>query len=137
MDGESHDVLNRSLTLRLPIFKVKETSASERTDAYEEYMTFSAFMRGELAEERHRVRVRLDELTDQWDAMEGWEFYMNGKPRTDKGVELAKTEASPELAEERRQLRRREGRLTEEMERMDREATICSRAYTMLSRGGM
>jgi hypothetical protein len=132
---EAVRVLRASHMLRIPVFRVRDTSPAERTDGYEEYMMLAAYTGGDLAHARHRVRVRLDEVADLWDGMDGWEFYMNGKPRTDKGVELAKTEAEPDLAAERRRLKRLEGRLTEEMERMEQEAKFCSRAYTLLSRG--
>lgn len=134
-EQEAVRVLRGSHTLRIPVFKVRETSAPERTDGYEEYMMLAAYTGGDLAHARHRTRVRLDEVADAWEGMDGWEFYMAGKPRTDKGVELAKTEADPDMAAERRRLRRLEGRLTEEMERMEQEAKFCSRAYTLLSRG--
>jgi hypothetical protein len=132
---EAVRVLRVSTSLRVPVFKVRETNAADRTDGYEEYMMLGAYTGGDLTHARHRVRVRLDEVADLWDGMEGWEFYMANKPRTDKGVDLAKTEAEPDLAAERRRLKRLEGRLTEEIERMEQEAKFCSRAYTLLSRG--
>lgn len=125
------DVLAESLTLRMPVFP-RGTGSREQIDTLQEYMLLTAFKRGELAEERNNTLEQLDDLEDKVDAVD-LTYYISDKPKTDKGMEAAKAEACPNDWKAIKKLRRRKDRLWGEMERLDRDATVASRAYTFLT----
>lgn len=129
----SQDILDRSLQgCRMPLWRRGEKSAAEKIEDLEEYILMTAFYRGELAEERNREEAALDDLDDRYAAID-IEWTAQGKPRTDKGVEAAKYDADPDTCRARTASQKRVKRLTAEMERLDRDATICSRAYTFIT----
>lgn len=116
----------------MPIWRRGQLGPRERIDILEEYMLLTAWFRGEIAKELNDTLEVLDEVEDAYDAID-ITWTIEGKPRTDKGVAAAKFEANQEVAHERNGLTKRVQRLKAEMDRLDREATICSRAYTLIT----
>lgn len=131
---DTRDILRRSIELRVPVFP-RGTGNGEKIAALEEYMLLSAWYRGELAEARLDAKEALDAKEERWNAIDNLAFYLGRTPKTQNDFEEARRESEPGLHKEIKTLRDRVERLWDEMERLDREATICSRAYTMVVGG--
>lgn len=122
--------LNTSIGLRVPVFE-RGTAPRTRIEALEEYLLLSANVQGDLTEERLDWLSRLVPLQDRWDHLEGWEELK--QTRTEGGVRDAKRRVDPDLYDEIQDHQWMVKRLTEEIDRMERDATKVSRAYTMLT----
>lgn len=97
-----------------------------------EYMLLSAFYAGELHEERLEIYAEQRAKQEEWDHLEGWEPFRNGK--TDSSREEAKRLLRPELWDELQAAKWVVARLTDEIDRLNRDAEkAVSRAYTMLT----
>lgn len=121
--------------LRVPVFnRLKQPRYSLRALSEElaEYMLLSSFQAGELHEARLGLRADLEELLRQWEQMEGWEMYRQGK--TDSSREEAKKLAEPELWANISAVKWLINQLTDEMGRLNHDAEkVVSRAYTILT----
>lgn len=130
-DEQEQDVLKRSLSLRMPVFQGEDTTPF-KIEQLENYMLLSAYVQGSLSAERERCRERLLGLDDRWEAIEHDAYYI-GKNVTEKQVERDRRRDDPQLWMTRRELQRRVASLTEEILRMERDAKVCSRAYTFMT----
>lgn len=119
-----------ALGLRVPVFE-KDASPSYKIAELESYLLLSAFTQGELTEQRLDWLVRLVPLEDEWDHLAGWEEHL--RTRTEKGVTQAKRCVRPDLYDEIQDIEWMVKRLSEEIDRMERDATKCSRAYSMIT----
>lgn len=126
------DPLEVALQLRAPVFP-RGTNSRVKSEQMEEFMLLSAYWQGELNEERHRLIVEAAPHQDEWDKLEGWEPYRDG--RTDESVDRAKRVIREDLWDILQVKRRRVRALTNEIDRLERDAAKVSRAYTMLSGG--
>lgn len=126
------DPLEVALTLRVPVFS-RGTLAQEKTAAMEEFMLLSAYWQGELNAELHRIIVESAPFQDEWDKLEGWQAFREG--RTDESVNAAKRVIREDLWDKLQSNRRRVRALKGEIDRLERDASKVSRAYTMLSGG--
>lgn len=126
------DPLEVALVLRVPVFQ-RGTNARAKAEAMEEFMLLSAYWQGELNEERHRLIAEAAPHQDEWDKLEGWEPYRDG--RTDESVDRAKRVIREDLWDVLQVKRRRVRALSNEIDRLERDASKVSRAYTMLSGG--
>lgn len=133
-DGPASDVdpLAVALTLRVPVFE-RGTLPQAKAAAMEEFMLLSAYWQGELNLDRHLVLADAAPLQDEWDKLEGWESFRQG--RTDSSVDAAKRVIREDLWDALQEKRRRVRALTNEIDRLERDASKVSRAYTMLSGG--
>jgi hypothetical protein len=122
------EALKTSKGLRVPVFE-HGVSPRVKIEQLESYLLLSAFQQGELAEERLDALVTFEDLRREWDHLEGWEPYK--RTRTEAGVEDAKRQLRPDLYDQRRDLEWTIKRLSEEIERLERDATKVSRAYSM------
>lgn len=129
------EALRLSSQLRVPVFK-REDAIRTRITQLEEAMLVNAFHAGNLAEERLEAMEKLRPLDDEWDTMVGWESVRSSGRKTEAGVDEAKAKLNPDLARQRRDLNWTIARLTEEIDRLERDATKCSRAYTMIAGPG-
>lgn len=122
--------LETSKGLRMPVF---ENGAMPRVkiDELESYLLLTAFQQGELAAERLEALVTLRELERQWDHLTGWEGLK--RTRTEAAVDDAKRQMSPLLYDQKRDLEWTIKRLSEEIDRLERDATKVSRAYTFIT----
>lgn len=133
--AEIEDVLNRALPMRVPGGPTLGTSARERIAALEDYLLASAHINGELVEARHWLRELESTLTDQWEHLEGWEVGLR-RPRakaTKQDIQEAKVRSSPGIFEAGRKARRLRESVVDQIARFEREATIVSRAYTIIT----
>lgn len=124
--------LDASLQIRVPTFE-RGTSPRIRIDQLEEAMLVNAWHAAELAELRFGLLDEKRPLDDDWLTLHGWESVKSSSRRTEAGVDEAKTRLNPALAQQRRDLAWWISRLTEEIDRLERDATKCSRAYAMIS----
>lgn len=115
--------------LRVPVF-ARDCDPRVKLDALEEFMLVSAHWAGEIHYERLQLRIELAERERSWERMEGWQAFRRGK--TDSSIDQAKAELEPELWERLQSLRWLERQLSCEYDRLDRDATKVSRAYTIL-----
>lgn len=134
--GQLSEVHVLAKALRVPLFANPNPdepppSAMDKASALEDYMLLSAYYHGELCEERltEQIAVRPDEV--EWRDLVGWEPMRRGK--TVSSIDDAKAMLRPELWARIDDARWRIARLTEQIDRLDRDATKASRAYTMLT----
>lgn len=124
--------LTTSIGLRVPVFD-RGTPPRTKIEALEEYTLLSAHVQGDLTEERLEWMSRLVPLQDQWDHMPQEEWGHLRRTRTETAVTHAKRVARPDLYDEIQEIQWMIKRLTEEIDRMDKDASKVSRAYTMLT----
>lgn len=122
--------LQASKRLRIPTFE-KGTSPRVKIDELETYLLLSAFTQGDLSEERLDVLVLLKPVQRRWEHLGGWESLK--QTRTEAGVKDAKRRVDPQLYDELQDLEWKVKRLTEEIDRLERDATKVSRAYSMIT----
>lgn len=118
-----------SAALRVPLFK-PDTPRSERVNQLEDYMLLSAYWLGECHSERLESYQELGRLEEQWGEVTTWDL---GSRVTQAQVEEAKRNVDPECWTSMKRARWRVDRLSEEIERLDRDATKVSRAYTLIT----
>lgn len=128
----ARDRLDAAKGLRMPRLTRKQ-SERERLNLLEDYMLETAWHRGELMEGRMEVYEALQTLKEEWDHLDGWQALKRTK--TETAVEDAKRQLRPDLYNGIKKAEWLIARLGEQMERLDREATICSRAYTFATGG--
>jgi hypothetical protein len=114
--------------LRVPRVE-RELGVRARVEALEDYLLESAWHQGELAEARLELYGQLRELEEKWDHLDGWQALKRTK--TEAAVDDAKRQLRPELYDGIKKARWLIRRLSEEIERLERDATKCSRAYTL------
>lgn len=124
------ECLTISLGLRVPVFE-KGKSPREKIDELESYLLLSAYTQGELTEERMGWLVGRVVLQTEWDHLDGWQQYK--RTRTELAVRDAKRHIRPDLYDRLQANEWMVKRLGEEIDRMERDATKVSRAYTMIT----
>lgn len=130
------NALEVALRLRSPHFP-EGTAPRAKIGLLEDYMLKSANVNGELVEARHWLRALIDTLTDQWNAMQGWEEFLR-RPRakaTKAEINAAKVQASPAAWDAGRKARRLLQSIDDQITRLEREERVVSRAYTMVTGG--
>lgn len=133
MSVEDHDLpecLVTSVGLRCPVF-ARGTSPRERIESLEEHMLLSAYTQGDLTEERLDWMARLVPVERDWDAVIVSKEDL--RSRTEKAVTAAKAQLRPDLYRAKTDAEWMIARLSEEIDRMEKDAARCSRAYTMIS----
>lgn len=124
--------LDVAAKLRMPRL-TRQQGDTERLNLLEDYMLETAYHRAELIEARFEVHEQLRTLKDEWDHLDGWQALKRTK--TETAVADAKRQLRPELYDGIKKAEWLIARLTEQIDRLDREATICSRAYTFATGG--
>jgi hypothetical protein len=124
--------LDAAAQLRMPRL-TRQQGTRERLDLLEDYMLETAWHRAELIEARLQVHEQLHTLKDSWDHLDGWQALKRTK--TETAVEDAKRQVNPKLYDGIKDAEWLIARLSEQVDRLDREATICSRAYTFATGG--
>lgn len=122
--------LTTAKQLRIPTFE-KGTSPRMKIDELETYLLLGAHTQGDLSEERLDLLVKLKPLQNQWEHLDGWESLK--QTRTEAGVKDAKRRINPDLYDQIQDLEWMVKRLTEEIDRLERDATKVSRVYTMIT----
>lgn len=131
-EAEVREKLDVARLCRVPVFK-REERGKARVSALEEAMLLSAFHSAELFEVRFDLLDEKRPLDDEWFSMVGWEGLRATGRKTEAGVDEAKARLKPDVAKQRDELAWWITRLTEEIDRLERDATKCSRAYAMIS----
>jgi hypothetical protein len=126
---QATDPLMVALSLRVPV-QDPEKPRSEFADELGTFMLISAFWSGEMNAIRFDARQALDDLELRWSKLTGWEGMVRG--RTNESVEAAKRDFDPDLWEHVHYRRCQIRDLDTEIDRLDRDATKVSRAYTIL-----
>lgn len=124
--------LDAAKQLRMPRLTRKQATR-ERLELLDDYMLETAWHRAELMEGRMEVYESLQTLKEEWDHLDGWQALKRTK--TETAVEDAKRQLRPDIYDAIKKAEWLIARLTEQMERLDREATICSRSYTFATGG--
>lgn len=122
------EVLKKAADLRIPEVP-RALGPRARIEALEDHLLLTAFHQGELEQARLEAHDALRIVEDAWDHLEGWE--MARRTRTNAGVDDAKRQFRPDLYDARRNAQWLVKRLGEQIERLERDAFKCSRAYTM------
>lgn len=122
-----HDLVK----LRMPAF-TQETPIKEKIEALEDYLLETARARGVLEEARLVMEDSYELIADKWDAVEGWEVYLRGKPKTQVEIDEAKRQADPDLFFSRRRAIKLIRQIGHQIKRFEKDDAACSRAYTML-----
>lgn len=125
------DALTTSKQMRMPRFE-HGVAPRVKIDELESYLLNTAFVQAELAEERLDALVTLQELSRSWDHLDGWQA-LRRNTRTEKSVEDAKRQVDPRLYDQIKDLEWTIKRLSEEIERLERDASKASRAYSMMT----
>lgn len=129
-DGyELSEAHKTSAALRVPVFQ-PGTSRTERVSQLEDYMLLSAYWLGECHSERLEHYQALARLEEEWSGVTAWDL---GSRATQAQVDEAKRTVAPDVWTSMKRARWRVDRLTEEIERLDRDATKVSRAYTLIT----
>lgn len=116
--------------MRVPTFE-KGVGSRARVEALESYLLQSAFAQGELSEERLDRLVMLKGHQQEWDHLDGWQALL--RTRTEAAVKDAKRQVNPGLYDRLTELEWIIKRLVEEIDRLERDATKVSRAYSMMT----
>lgn len=116
----------------MPVFG-EGTAPSHKIEQLESYLLLSAFTQGQLTEERVDWLSSLVPLKDQWDHMPEHLWAELRRTRTETAVTHAKRIAMPDVYDKIQDHEWMIKRLTEEIDRMEREASKVSRAYTMIT----
>lgn len=124
----AREKLAAAAKLRMPRIP-REQGARARIEALEDYLLETAWHQGELSEARLLLYDSLRTVDQEWEQLAGWEPFRRGK--TDASIDHAKAQLRPELAQARSQAKYLIARLTEEIDRLERDATKASRAYTL------
>lgn len=124
--------LDTAKSLRLPLFE-PTVGPKQRIESLTDYMLLTAYWSAELSEHRFGLMEELKPLDYEWYYLEGWEPFRRN--RTEGGVDAAKAQVRPDLWDAITDARWKIARLTEEIDRLERDATKASRAYTMLTGG--
>jgi hypothetical protein len=130
MPPEISPTLAKSKKMRIPVFE-PATGARTKIDQLENYTLETAFMQGELEEERLEALRDLAQKRHEWDHLDGWEGLK--RTRTEAAVQDAKRQIRPELYDQIQDLDWTVKRLTEEIDRLERDATKTSRVYSMIT----
>jgi hypothetical protein len=125
--------------LRFPVWSredrpdqgVFRADTRKRINDLEDHISLTAYYQGELEDERTDAYDELELLNREWDSMQGWQVYREG--RTDASIDHAKGQVNPELARKRKALKYTIARLSEQIDRMERDASKASRIYTLLT----
>lgn len=125
------DSLAIARKLRVPVFE-RGVAARTRVDALESFMLLSAFQQGEMSEERLDLLDELRDLELEWRKVPAEEWAQHRVGTTLGSIEEAKAVVRPALHETLVDKRWQIKRLTEEIDRLERDATKVSRAYTMI-----
>lgn len=117
-------------TLRIPVFP-PGTAPNVKIDELESYMLLTAHWQGECHARALEIDCELYDLEGKWGQLQGWEHLRRGK--TDASIDEAKARMRPELWEEIRGMRWQMAKLRAEADRLERDATKVSRAYTFIT----
>lgn len=130
----THELISEALAesagLRMPVFE-DGVPGSEKIGQLESYLLLTAFGQGKLSEERLGLYADLRDARKEWSELVGFEALV--KRRTDTAVDEAKAQLRPDLHQQVRDLEWKVKRLTEEIDRLERDATKCSRVYTFIT----
>ena len=127
---ERSGTLFAAAALRVPRLE-SGASPRERIEALETYLLDVAHMQGELEQARLDTHDALRHVEGEWEDLQGWEMLRRGK--TDRSIDDAKRQLRPELWDAICKARWLIARLTEQIERLERDATKVSRAYTLMT----
>lgn len=128
--AESSALLTLAAAAKLRMPRIpRDEGQRARIDALEDYMLETAYHQGELSEARLELYDSLRTVEEEWAELVGWESFRKGK--TDASVDEAKAKCRPDLARARRQAKYLIARLSEEIDRLEKDATKASRAYTL------
>lgn len=139
MGVEHSDSFQRARALRFPVWRRNrgpddlETvpGTRKRIEDLEDHISLTAYYQGDLEDERVDAYDALHEKLREWDGIEGWQTFRQG--RTDASIDHAKAQLKPALAREIKELRYTIDRLSEQIDRMERDASKASRVYTLLT----
>lgn len=132
--SEHSDSFQKARALRFPVWaRTGERAASsrQRINDLEDHISLTAYYQGDLEDERIDSYDELHAKLREWDAVEGWQTFRQG--RTDASIDHAKAQINPKLAREIKELRYTIDRLSEQIDRMERDASKASRVYTLLT----
>lgn len=132
---EEKPVLQRSIECRVPTFQqgaIRETKADQLSD----HILDATLLRAEVAELRMGTLAQLKGARKQWRELQGWERYKRRSSDRTKEAEFeAKRAMKPELGELIENAEWTIERCDEEMERLDKDATRCNQAWTIIAKG--
>jgi hypothetical protein len=128
----AHEQLEVAAKLRIPRIP-REEGSQARLNALEDHMIEATYQRADLMEARLEVYGSVRELKEAWDHIEGYQALKRTK--TEAAVDDAKRQLRPDLYDGIRKGEWLIARLTEQIDRLDRETYICSRAYTFATGG--
>lgn len=131
----SDSTLERSLKCRVPDFNGEE-SGSHRSEKLSDHILATSLIRADLAALRMGALAELRVARKEWRELRGWESYLRtSRDRTKEAVFEAKRQMKPELGEKIESAEWTIARCNEEMERLDKDATRCNQAFTIVSGG--
>ena len=122
------ETLERSLKMRVPRYD-RDKTTSARVEEFEEYLLESARMQGDLTQEGIAWEKIIWPLEEVWANLTGWEELR--RTRTEAAVTAAKRMVDPELYAKMEDIRWIIKKCALEADRMERDGTKVSRAYTM------
>jgi hypothetical protein len=132
-----HDALARAAEVRMPRF-TPDMGPRQKVELLEDYLNLTAVTRAELEEARLWAHMGLRELTEQWDAIQGWGMHLssgNGR-HTKDDIVAAKREIRPDLHDGLREARWLVDRISEQIERLGArmgDDQVASRIYTLIA----
>lgn len=131
-------VLDEALELRMPYKREDDRPPRQKIAELEDHLLRSAHLNGDLVEAQHWLRLLTQTLADQWAALEGWQVALSGvtpAKATKAQVTAAKIQVAPQLHAAGVKAAQLRASVDAQIERLEREERVCSRAYTMMSGG--
>lgn len=122
------ETLERSLKMRIPRYD-RDKTTSARVEELEEYLIDTARMQGDLTQEGIDWEKIMWPLEEEWANLTGWEHLR--RTRTEAAVTAAKRMVDPELYAKIEDIKWIIRKCKAEEDRMERDGTKASRAYTM------
>jgi hypothetical protein len=136
---EHSDSFQKARALRFPVWSREDkpdqgifrSDTRKRINDLEDHISLTAYYQGDLEDERTDCYDELELLLREWEDIEGWQVYREGK--TDASIDHAKKQIRPDLARKIKAARYTIARLSEQIDRMERDASKASRIYTLLT----
>lgn len=125
--------LKAALPLRIPRFNPSDAPGL-KIAALEEHMRTAAYHRAELEEALHWAWEAQKLLREQWTDVQGWQSLAGSKP-TQASIDQAKRVCSPAIWSAIQDVKLLLASLERQIKRLDKEADIASRSYTLISGG--
>lgn len=129
---EIRQVLHNAASVQMPRFN-PGMEPRDRVELLEDYLNQTAVVRAELDRARLHAYTAMAALTEQWDAIEGWQIKIRSSSKpTQAEVTEAKRLCQPDLYRGISDAKWLINRLGEQIHRLEIDDKAASRLYTLI-----